>query len=103
MADGELNVDSLITRLLEGERRAEPSRPAGGWGGAPAGSGRAGRGGSRAAPPSGLGGAWGARGFPAAGPCPAQLLSAGRGRCGGTRRGWERGALPAPGGAAARL
>lgn len=34
MADGELNVDSLITRLLEGERRAEPSRPAGGWGGA---------------------------------------------------------------------
>lgn len=33
MADGELNVDSLITRLLEGERRAEPSRPAGGWGG----------------------------------------------------------------------
>lgn len=60
MADGELNVDSLITRLLEGERRAEPSRP-------------------------------------------AQLLSAGRGRCGGTRRGWERGALPAPGGAAARL
>lgn len=51
MADGELNVDSLITRLLEGEHRAA-SRENGGAGGR-----RAGLGGSLSGPSLGPGGA----------------------------------------------
>lgn len=89
MADGELNVDSLITRLLEGERRAAPRESEEGGGRGAAGAG--------AAPPSGLGGSGrlgGLRWAPAGGPCPTQLLAAVRGRCGGIRRGRERGAAP---------
>lgn len=81
MADGELNVDSLITRLLEGEHRAA-SRENGGAGGR-----RAGLGGSLSGPSLGPGGA---------------------GRLGGLRRpgraprsssGWGGDAVGVPGGA----